>query len=47
MKSWIVKSKLGKLVEHLDFEFPLARILMDQFDSLANTNYGSLYNDEE
>jgi hypothetical protein len=42
-----MKSNLGKPVEHLALEFPLARILIDQFDSLANTNYGSLYNDEE
>ena len=41
-----MKSKIGKPVDHLAFEFPLARILIDQFDSLANTNYGSLYNDE-
>ena len=47
MKSWIMKSNLGEPAEHLAFEFPLARILIDQFDSLANTNYGSLYNDEE
>jgi len=47
MKSWIMKANLGKPAEHLAFEFPLARILIDQFDSLANTNYGSLYNEEE